>query len=97
MITDDNLPDEWTAASARTEYDELMDREYESRLYEHETGNATVSINEVQEPNEFEGWGYRVIGEVDADDSGHEEKVGLYEDLDDAREGAREYMRDYEG
>lgn len=96
MITDENLPDGWTAASARSEYDELVDREYESRRYAHESGDASVSINEVQEPEEFEGWGYQVVGEVDPVEAGQEETVGLFEDLDAAREAAVAYMADFE-
>lgn len=96
MITDEQLPDGWEAESARDEYDEMMEREYQSRRYEHESGEARVSINDVQEPKEFEGWGYQVVAEHEFDGGGREE-LGLFEDLDAAREAAIDYMETNRG
>lgn len=90
MITDEQLPDGWVAESSRDEYDEMMEREYQSRRYAHESGEATVFINDVQEPKEFEGWGYQVVVERETDGPGDD--LGLFDDLDAAREAAIDYM-----
>lgn len=97
MITDENLPEGWTAASERTQYDEVMDREFESRRYGHESGDVSVSINEVQEPEEFEGWGYQVTVEHDSAEDPRTERLGLFEDLAGAREVAIDYMAERSG
>lgn len=94
MITDQNLPEGWVAGSEREEYDQVMDREFESVLFEREDGDAKVRINEVQEPKDFEGWGYQVVVDHDTDDDNgpHEEKLGIFEDIDQARETAIDHM-----
>lgn len=91
MITDENLADGWEAATAREEDDGMMGREFESREYEHQGDDELVRIVEVQEPEDFEGWGYEVVAEHGADDPAREE-LGLYERLEDAREAAVEHM-----
>lgn len=94
MITDENLPDGWTATSADTESDELMDHDYETREYEHESGTVRVNVTEIKEPDEFDHWAYQVSSVVEAAGAG--EELGPFEDLESAREAAIEYMRDYE-
>lgn len=96
MITDENLPDGWIASSARTEYDRTVDREYETIQFDHESGEATVYVHEVQEPKEFAGWGYQVVGEVHSGESVREVERGPFEDQNAAREAALEFMTEYE-
>lgn len=98
MITDQNLPDGWIASSESEPFDQMMDREFESVLFEHENGDAEIRINEVQEPKDFEGWGYQVTVEHGLnDDSGtSEEKLGVFEDLDEARATAIDQMDEFE-
>lgn len=95
MITDENLPDGWVAVSRRTEYDQWMDREMDSVTFATEDETRAVRINEVEEPKEFEGWGYQVS--VDrgrtADTTGKTEDLGVFEDLDEAGSAALGYMR----
>lgn len=94
MITDQNLPDGWVASSESEEYDQMMDREFESVVFEREDGEVEVRINEVQEPKDFEGWGYQVVVEhgTEDDDDTSEAKLGIFEDLDEARETAINHM-----
>lgn len=96
MITDENLPAGWTAQSQRNEYDDLMDREFQRVTYQHASGEASVSIVEVQEPKDFEGWGYQVTAEGRAagESTTSEKTLGIFEDLDDARTEALAYMAD---
>lgn len=96
MITDENLPDGWTSATERTETDDVMQREFESKRYEHEKRGETVFINEVQEPKDLEGWGYQVVVEDPAGDAA-EKQLDVVEALDEARDVALEYMARHGG
>jgi len=68
-----------------------MAREYTTVTYEQEGTGQRVIINDVQEPNNFGGWGFLVR----ADGSDHGE-LGLIKDIGFARELAREFMEEYE-
>ncbi|MFB6254409.1 MAG: hypothetical protein ABEI06_07360, partial [Halobacteriaceae archaeon] len=56
-----------------------------------------VHIHEVQEPKDFEGWGYQVLVEEPRSDKSttREEELGIYEDLNTARNKAFEYMENH--
>lgn len=93
MITDANLPDGWTAVSNSTEEDVLMGREFETRVFEHETGDGRVAISEVTEPVESDSWQFQVIGETRQGEP--DETLGPFDDLDAAREAAIEFMEGF--
>lgn len=84
------LPDEWEQTIERSDFDSFMDREYTTVVFVHPSTGQKVIINDVQEPNGFGGWGYLVhvngpaYGELD-----------LVDDLQTARDVAREFMEDY--
>jgi len=84
------LPDGWEQTLERSDFDSRMDREYTTFNFVHSATGQKVIINDVQEPNGFEGWGYLVhvtgpeFGELD-----------LVEDLSTARTVAREFMEDH--
>lgn len=91
MITDENLPAGWTASSRRESFDEMMQRAYESVRFEREDDGAVLRIHEVEEPDDFGGWGFLVT----VDRNARETELGVFEDLDQARHRAMEYMADH--
>lgn len=95
MITDEDLPEGWSAGTERTVHDEQMDRTYETRRYDRADGDAAVRIVEVQAPKDFGGWGFSVTLDRDVGSEGLER--GPFETLDAAREAAIEAMSEYAG
>ncbi|WP_367176239.1 hypothetical protein [Haloarcula rubripromontorii] len=86
-----SLPAGWNCVTDLTRHDSFMDREYTTVTYEQEGTGQRVIITDVQEPNNFGGWGFLV--QSDGSDYG---ELGLVEDIGSARELAREFMEEYE-
>lgn len=85
------VPNHWHLREEYTAYDGFIDQEYPRVVYSHDDRNLLVRITRVQEPNKFGGWGFLVwtMGE-------HREELGIVESLDDAKDSALEFMREYE-
>jgi len=85
-------PGDWKLELEQTESDSFMDREYTKLVFVHPPTGRKVIINDVQEPNSFEGWGFLVhvpdpqYGELD-----------LVDDLRTAREVAFDFMDGHSG
>ncbi|MFT4922954.1 MAG: hypothetical protein ACI8XM_002174 [Haloarculaceae archaeon] len=84
------LPSGWTQSVDRSTYDRFMDREYTTVIFEHASTNRRVMVNEVQEPNNFGGWGYLV--HVTDPTQG---ELGLVNDLETAVGLAEEFMESH--
>jgi hypothetical protein len=90
MAVTKSIPTDWRLVDERTVYD-TTNQAHTSVLYAHDERNQRVRINRVQEPNKFGGWGFLVwtVGE-------HSDELGIVEDLDGAKELAREFMRTFD-
>ncbi|MFB6075483.1 MAG: hypothetical protein ABEJ89_10765 [Haloarculaceae archaeon] len=90
MSASEAPPGEWTRTIDRSTFDSFMDREYTTVAFVHSPTGQQVIINEVQEPNDFGGWGYlvHVTDSTDGD-------LALVEDSRAAREIAREFMDEH--
>jgi hypothetical protein len=84
------LPSGWTQTVGRSTYDRFMDREYTTVIFEHASTDRRVTVNEVQEPNSFGGWGYL----VHVSDPTHGE-LGLVDDLETAVGLAEQFMESH--
>jgi hypothetical protein len=81
------LPSGWEQTLERSHFDSFMEREYTTVVFIHPSTGQKVIINDVQEPNGFEGWGYLV--HVTGPEYG---ELDLVDDLQTAREVAYEFM-----
>lgn len=84
------LPGGWEQTFERAAYDRCMDREYTTLIFEQDSTDREVVVNEVQEPNSFGGWGYL----VHVTDPRHGE-LGIVDDLEAARELAMDFMESH--
>jgi hypothetical protein len=81
------LPGDWEQTREQSRYDSFMDREYTTLVFTQSATGQDIIINDVQEPNNFEGWGYL----VHVTDPAHGE-IALVDDLQTAREVAHDFM-----
>lgn len=85
MAATKTLSDGWKLRNKQQYHDSFLQREYTRIAYSD--GDRTVYINDIQEPNSFEGCRFlvRVLG---ADNR----QLGIVESLSEAEKIAREYM-----
>lgn len=88
----ESVPDtgEWELTIERSARDSFVGREYTTIVFAHSPTGQKVMINDVQEPNNFGGWGYLV--HVTGPEYG---ELALVEDLQTAREVADNFMNSY--
>lgn len=84
------LPGGWERTLERSDFNSFMDREYTTVVFSHSPTGRRVIINDVQEPNDFGGWGYLV--HVTDPEYG---VLALVEDLPAARTVAHEFIEEH--
>lgn len=89
-MSDSAAPSGRTVDRDDTTCDEFVEMEFTGLALSASDG-ATVRITDVQEPNSFGGWGYRIW-------SGYptESDVGIVETLDEAKTAAESFMPGYQ-
>jgi len=85
MAVTKTLPKGWQLRHKQQYRDSFIEREYTRIAYSD--GDRTIYINDIQEPNSFEGW--RFLVRVQGSDN---RQLGIAENLSEAEKIAREYM-----